>query len=195
MRDSPIATPISIARRQAVLGLTGLQLAFVTGVSTAAEDSSPPTSGASAARQSFEVDSPLGLNADGKNLVIGDLPGRVLIVCFWAAWCPHCRAEIPVLERIQAKVSVESLRVVLVNTEPVTNWRRVRRELDGKIKSLMTHDSDGGVRKAFTAPEGVPHTVLVGRTGRRQATLNGWSNDSVEWLLEHTNKALAEPRA
>jgi thiol-disulfide isomerase/thioredoxin len=141
------------------------------------------------------VDSPLGITTDGKGLTIGDLPGRVLIVCFWASWCPHCRAEIPVLERIQAAVNVENLRIVLVNTEPASDWRRIRRELDGKVKSLLTHDTDGGVRRAFTAPESVPHTVLVGRDGRRKATLNGWSNDSVDWLIERANKALAEPRA
>jgi thiol-disulfide isomerase/thioredoxin len=141
----------------------------------------------------FEPHTPLGTTLDGQALRIADLPGRALIVCLWAAWCPHCRAEMQVLERVQASISPERLRVLLVNTEPAEDWRKVSRLLDGKLRSLMTHDGDGRVRKALGAPKSVPYTVLLGPDGRNYATLRGWSDSRLDWLVERANIALKAP--
>ena len=141
----------------------------------------------------YEPHTPLGTTIEGQALRIADLPGRALIVCLWAAWCPHCRAEMQVLERVQASISPDRLRVLLVNTEPAEDWRKVSRLLDGKLRSLMTHDSDGRVRKALGAPNSVPYTVLLGPDGRSYATLRGWSDSRLDWLVERANIALKAP--
>jgi thiol-disulfide isomerase/thioredoxin len=183
----------SLHRRRTALALAGLPFLSAVGMASAGEAPSTTKESVPTKRETFDSETPLGLTNDGKNLTVGELPGRVLIVCFWASWCPHCRTEIPVLERIQAAVSSERLRVILVNTEPPSDWRRVRRHLDGKLNGLLTHDSEGAVAKAFAAPQSVPHTVLVGRDARRRATLDGWSSDRVGWLVERVNQALSEP--
>ena len=193
MRNIVLPAKRCLNRRRVALALAGTPLLCAVGMTSAGEDSSKPTDGVPTRLEAFDSAVPLGLTLDGKNLTIADLPGRVLVVCFWASWCPHCRAQLPVLERIQLAVGSEQLRVVLVNTEPASDWRRVRRQLEGKVTGLLTHDPEGLVRKAFTAPKGVPHTVLVGRDGRRHATLTGWSDARIDWLVEHANRALAEP--
>jgi thiol-disulfide isomerase/thioredoxin len=144
---------------------------------------------------SFGADTPLGRDRDDKPLKLGDLQGRALVVCFWASWCPHCRAELLVLERIQQSVSPERLRVLLVNTEPLSDWRKVRRRLDGQMQSQLTHDAEGQSVKAFGAPNSVPYTTVIARDGRSQATLSGWSDDRLEWLVGHVNQALAAPKS
>lgn len=152
-----------------------------------------PAAPAPKAPQTFELTTPLGKNADGRMLTLADLADRALIVCFWASWCPHCRSELPALERIQHAVSPEQLRVLLVNTEPAPDWRRLRHALEKQMRSQLTNDADGQVRKAFGAPGSVPYTVVVGRNGRSQATLAGWAADRLDWLLGHVNTALATP--
>lgn len=192
MRSSALTLKRPLDRRRFALSLAGVPLLGAVGLTSASEESSTPPSDNPTTSEVFDSKVPLGRTLENKPLTIGDLPGRVLIVCFWASWCPHCRSAIPVLEKIQASVSSDHLRVVLVNTEPASDWRRLRRPLEGKLNGLLTHDTEGSVRKAFTAPQGIPHTVLVGRDGRRHATLAGWSTKSTDWLVERTNRALAE---
>ena len=143
----------------------------------------------------FEAATPLGRDRDGKVLTIEQLPGRALVVCFWASWCPHCRAELQVLERLQQSASPDLVRVLLVNTEPSSDWRQVRRKLEGQMQSQLTHDTDGLSRKAFGAPNSVPFTTVIARDGRSLATLSGWDNSRVDWLIENVNLALAAPKA
>ncbi len=51
---------------------------------------------------------------DGENVSLGDFRGNVVVVNFWATWCPPCRREMPSLERLY-RLTGEAVEILAVN--------------------------------------------------------------------------------
>ena len=62
----------------------------------------------------------------GRTVRLGDYRGKVVLLNFWAMWCPPCRAEIPELVKWQRAYAARGLQVVGV-TYPPEDARAVRR--------------------------------------------------------------------
>jgi len=52
---------------------------------------------------------------DGQRIQLSDFRGRIVVLNFWATWCPPCRGEAPVLQR--AAVRLESAGVTLLGID------------------------------------------------------------------------------
>ncbi len=52
---------------------------------------------------------------DGQLHRLSDYRGQVLIVNFWATWCPPCRREMPSMERAWQQVKDEGIKMVAIN--------------------------------------------------------------------------------
>lgn len=64
-----------------------------------------------AAAPDFEL-----LQRDGTPIRLSDLQGKVVVVNFWASWCPPCREEMPALQAISQDYADQGLVVLGVNT-------------------------------------------------------------------------------
>jgi thiol-disulfide isomerase/thioredoxin len=53
----------------------------------------------------------------GKTFSLAELRGKVVIVNFWATWCPPCRAEMPSMEMLHRELAAEGLVLLAVNIE------------------------------------------------------------------------------
>lgn len=54
----------------------------------------------------------------GKNVTLSDYRGKVVIINFWATWCPPCRAEMPSMETLYQTLKDDGLIMLAVNIEP-----------------------------------------------------------------------------
>jgi peroxiredoxin len=52
---------------------------------------------------------------DGKTYGLSDFRGQVLVVNFWATWCPPCREEMPAMERAWEQVRDEGIVILGIN--------------------------------------------------------------------------------
>ena len=52
---------------------------------------------------------------DGKTYHLADLRGKVVLVNFWATWCPPCRREMPSLQRLYEKLPHENFEILAVD--------------------------------------------------------------------------------
>ena len=101
---------------------------------------------------------------DGRAVRLAGLRGRVVLLNFWATWCPPCRAEIPELVRLQTEHAT-SLRVVGITHPPErrASVRRLAREL--KVNYPLVIGTRRTAR-AFGVGETLPATVVIDRDGK-----------------------------
>jgi peroxiredoxin len=112
--------------------------------------------------------------------------GRVVLLNFWATWCPPCRKEMPAMEQLYQAYRDKGLVVVAVSQDqaPLATVRRFTEEL--KLSFPVWHDRDGLVGKQYSIP-GVPASYLIGRDGRVAYKVLGeydWFSDDARAAVE-----------
>ena len=55
------------------------------------------------------------LNKKNERIKINDFKGKLLVLNFWATWCPPCEKEMPSLDNMQANSSLNNLKVFPIN--------------------------------------------------------------------------------
>ncbi|MDO8986443.1 TlpA disulfide reductase family protein [Cypionkella sp.] len=109
----------------------------------------------------------------GRDLMLSDFAGRVVMLNIWATWCPPCREEMPALDALQRKLGGPDFAVVPISTdrggiEAVRNFYD-----DIGIRDLGLYwGEDVRVQLAFAA-FGLPTTLLIDRKGQELARVSG----------------------
>jgi peroxiredoxin len=90
---------------------------------------------------------------------------KVVLLNFWATWCPPCRKEMPAMEQLYQANKDRGLIVVAVSQDqaPLAAVRSFAEEL--KLSFPVWHDRDVLVGRQYSVP-GVPTSYLIGRDGR-----------------------------
>jgi len=106
------------------------------------------------------------VDVDGSKRHIADWDGRVLIVNFWATWCPPCRREIPAFIELQEKYEKQGFTIVGVALD------EKQAAIDyvdpmGINYPILVADADGiAISQSYGNKLGVlPFTVIVDRQG------------------------------
>ena len=97
--------------------------------------------------------------------------GKVIVVNFWASWCPPCREEIPGLVRIQQKFAANGLQVVGIAVDSVDKSRQAAGEMGISYPVLVAEVQIIDVtRRLGNRAGGLPFTVVLDRQGRLVTT-------------------------
>lgn len=97
--------------------------------------------------------------------------GKVVVVNFWASWCPPCREEIPGLVRIQHKFAANGLQVVGIAVDSAEKSRQAAGEMGISYPVLVAEVQIIDVtRRLGNRAGGLPFTVVLDREGRLVTT-------------------------
>lgn len=103
---------------------------------------------------------------DGKQRRLSDLRGKVVLVNFWATWCPPCRREMPSIERLSQVLKGKNFAILAVN---VAESLDMVFSFTGTLELVPTFpivfDKDGSVLKAWPV-RGLPTTFILDKQGR-----------------------------
>jgi len=128
----------------------------------------------------------------GDDVTLSSQHGKVVILTFWASWCPPCKRELPILENAQRAVGKDNLVVFAVShrdkpealaaiKKPASNWQI----------NVMT-DRNDHVASLYSVSK-IPHLFMIGRDGKIVANHLGYGDRTIDELVADINRALAAP--
>jgi len=116
---------------------------------------------------------------DGETYTLEQRRGHVVLVNFWATWCPPCRAEMPAMERIWQRLHARGLDVVGVNVgESAEAIRAFLKQFGTSIGFPILLDAETKAMESWGV-RGLPASFVVDKRGRvRYTALGGRRMDS-----------------
>jgi thiol-disulfide isomerase/thioredoxin len=103
---------------------------------------------------------------DGKKHHLSDLRGKVVLVNFWATWCPPCKREMPSIERLSHILKGTNFEIIAVNVaESLDTVFSFTGSLDPIPTFPIVFDTDSRVLKAWPVI-GLPTTFILDKQGR-----------------------------
>jgi thiol-disulfide isomerase/thioredoxin len=115
------------------------------------------------------------VSLSGEKIDLANYRGKVVILSFWASWCPYCRKLIPMLVEFQRQYYDQGLRVIgiAVQDEPDavrTYYHLTKMNYPVAMEDARTEDLYAGM-------QGVPNTLMIGRDGRIYFSFGGTPSD------------------
>jgi thiol-disulfide isomerase/thioredoxin len=105
-------------------------------------------------------------DVNGKAVTSADFKGKVVVVDFWATWCPPCRTEIPGYIALQKKYGDDGLVFIGISVDGDDQVPAVKdfiKKFGINYPIVMADDS---IQGAFGVNQGYPTTYIIDRDGR-----------------------------
>ncbi len=128
-------------------------------------------------------------STDGKAIRLSDYRGKVVVLDFWATWCPPCKAEIPDFIKLYSQYKSNGLQMLGVSLD------------EGGLKDVVPFMKDHGMNypvvlgteevvSAYGGIRGIPTTFVIDKKGYVRAGFEGYRQASV--FEDLVKKLLAE---
>ena len=158
----------------ALAGAVGLVLLFA---SPSYRQGEPSLAGSRAPEFAFTL--------DGKPAKLSDLRGRVVVLNFWATWCPPCVEEMPSLERLHQQMAGRGVVVLGVSVdEDAEAYEKFLREW--RITFPTYRDPSKKIAAAYETVR-YPETYIIGtdgRVARKIIAVQRWDSAEMMQYLE-----------
>lgn len=108
----------------------------------------------------------------GRPFNLSDYRGKVVLLNFWATWCPPCRAEMPDLIKMQREYRSNGLQVIGITYPPaeISEIRQFARNLRVNYPiALGTKET----KALFDQTETLPLTIVIDREGNVRERIEG----------------------
>jgi thiol-disulfide isomerase/thioredoxin len=125
---------------------------------------------------------------EGKDVKLSALKGSVVLVNFWATWCPPCREEIPSMIKLNKAMAGKSFRLLAISLDE-GGKDAVQKFFKGNNDLPTCLDSDGKISQLY-GTTGVPETFIVDKQGIIQKKIVGGMDWSAPDVISYLDELL-----
>ena len=126
----------------------------------------------------------------GNDVRLSDLKGTVVLLNFWATWCPPCREEAPSLSRLNSRMAGPGFRMLAVAVD--AGGAKAVEAFFGqaRVRLPALTDPTGETARRY-GTTGVPETFIIDKKGVIRKKIVGpiaWDDPGVVGYLEDLRK-------
>ena len=104
---------------------------------------------------------------DGKAINTEEWQGKVLVVNFWASWCPPCVEEMPVLDKLQKEFLSQNVLFVGIGIDSPSNIREFLEKTPISYPIVIGGMEGSNLAKQMGNAQGaLPYTVIINAKGQ-----------------------------
>ena len=127
----------------------------------------------------------------GQKIRLSEFRGKVVLLNFWATWCPPCREEVPSLAKLANAMSNSKFQMITVAIDKEGRKAVGEYFLHAGVLLTTLLDTDGAVGKIYGIT-GVPETFIIDKNGLIKKKVIGpidWSEpDTIQYLRDLANR-------
>lgn len=110
---------------------------------------------------------------DGTNLSLSDYKGRVVLINFWATWCPPCVAEMPDMQSVRDELNPRGFEVIAISLDKDGNGSYQTDEVKTKVQNFVNDHGltfpvvlgTDSIAGQYGGLSGIPTTFIVDEAG------------------------------
>lgn len=132
---------------------------------------------------------------DGEQISLEELRGKVVLVNFWATWCPPCRLEMPGFQHVYEDRRADGFVVLGISTDQ-SGQGVVREFLEERGITFPVTMASAQVVRDFGGVRALPTSFLIDREGRvRQEVTGIFAEPALRMAVGHLLEESVPPAA